>query len=1105
MGKKVVNLVAFICLMIIFALPAYANSCQINPSEQFKVTFSIQTSNLGESLYGVKAVGNNNSSIPIWTNDDSVPDTIDGAPFVRDPNYMALGGSYWVELLFYPATSGSSVGWFEYYVDDGNGFKFLGSYDADLKGIHPQKVLLSGDGTSSLNCSQSVTPPPTPLPDLCDYFPESLQTNRYLNSGFGWEQWDGYLNISGGSGEGNRIYLDEFNRSQALAFASSQVNGNSNNGCLYNDGVNAGNVCTVDRTRSLFPSGPPQPSAFDYDGSDVTAPNGGNVVLSPGLYNSLSFGINGSSITLEAGEYWVKALNFNNNDIALYVRGKVVLHYNQINFSQNSRVYINASTSEVDDTSFDHNNLSLIGHGNLSQFYPQRGSDIRISASIYISPQASAGFDVNVVDRFQMQGSITAPVINFRATDKSYIKAKSANGCYLPPQPSVDRIEIKPYNYHLTCETSPQDIVEVHVLDRDGNLVSGFQPSLQQASGSNLTIRPVVGESGMSNGIAQFQVRTSTPNVLGDYTLAAQLSSDGNTYTDTDVIRYVPYRFRVEDQFVVAGKNHSVPIGVEACDGGNLITLGYAGNPTASFVYQRPLNAPIDSNDFAFSAAINNNNRSAQMNFKESGQIRVTLEDTNFDCSDQERCPTPGGALKGEFEVYSRPWKIALCDIVDLTGAIINPATTTASPGFISAGSEFDVTYRPIVHSDSSNGASDQCTYPVTGNYPLDNGPISVSNSVFYPTSGDNGVLTPNVGNFSASDGESKTVRHSWSQVGTLQIETGATYLNMSLDPFTQSVGRFYPDYFKIDQNAWNDPALATGNQNFTYMNQPFASVTARVGAYNRQGVEATNYGLFGSNLQAVFAFDNQDRLLNADVTKLAAKSSYQGHQWRLDSDEIVWQKRADLAPDGPYNYLAGAALNVSLNVFPATVNDPVRFKLAASDTEASDNQVLPDDQPRLVFGRYHLSDVGGVEGTPLTVPLLVEYWNGSRFATNTNDSFSAFDGQHFCRQVLWPTTGAIEDNVRLSDTGVVASGLSSALRARQTTSTREQVRLWLRLDSSASSASCSGSNNGQAWLMYNWDPTQSGEENPAAVVTFGIFRGNDRVIFRGEPGLTGQ
>ncbi|NVD07578.1 MSHA biogenesis protein MshQ [Vibrio sp. JPW-9-11-11] len=1101
MSKKIAHIITWIYLMIFGSLPVYANTCEVNPSESFKVTFAIQNSSLGESLEGIKAVGNKNTYVPIWTNDDGVVDTSDGAPFVRDPDYMVAGGDYWVELLFYPAASGSSVGSIDYYVDDGNGFKFLGSYDADLKGIHPQKVLLSGSGTVSLNCNLPVTPPPTPLPDLCEYFPEPLQSNRYYNSGAGWQQWDGYLNFSEGSGSGNRIYLNEFTRSQPLAFTNSRVLGISNNGCAYSDGVNVGNSCTVDSERSVFPSGPPQPSSFNYGGADITSPNGGNRLLTPGLYNSFSFGLNGSSITLEPGEYWVNTLNFNNNDIALYVTGKVVLHYNQINFSQNSRVYINAATNETNDSSFDHNNLSLIGHGNTSQFFPQRGSDIRLKANIYVSAEAAAGFDINVVDRFQMQGSITAPVINFRATDNSYIKAKSVSGCFTPPQPALSRIEIKPYNYHLTCEASPQDIVEVHMLDSDGNLVSGYSPDLRQTGGNNLEITSL-GESG---GIAKFKVRTSTPNVLGDYALTAELNAEGSTYSDSDFMRYVPYRFNIADQLVFAGQDTTVPVEVEACDGGNVISLGYTGSPNASFTYNRPITAILDSNDFSFTAALNDSNRNALMNFKESGHITVTLEDTSFDCSGEAGCPSEGGALKGEFDVYSRPWKIALCDVTDSTIGTSNPATTTGSPGFISAGSEFDVTYRPIVHSDSSNGESNECLYPATGNYPLDNGPIELTLSLAYPSGGEEGTLVPAVTSFVPSDGLSKSVRHTWSQVGTLQLETSASYLNLAVMPYQQAIGRFYPDFFTTETNAWNDPAITGGEQGFTYMNQPFGSVTATVGAFNVQGNPVSNYGLFAESLQAVFMMDNQDRLVNADAASLATQSRYQDHQWLLDSDQITWSKQSDLTPDGPFNYLSGSALEVNLEISPATINDPVRFKQSATDTDSSSSQVLPDEQPRLVFGRYNMTDVGGVEGAQLTVPLQVQYWNGSRFERNLQDSFSQFDGRHYCTQMIWPNNGESGDSVVLAGNATVNTGGSNALVTTQTPPNREQVEVWLRLDNSASSSNCNGTNNDMAWLMYDWDQDGVAEENPSAVVTFGIFRGNDRVIFRGEPGLTGQ
>ena len=82
-------------------------------------------------------------------------------------------------------------------------------------------------------------------------------------------------------------------------------------------------------------------------------------------------------------------------------------------------------------------------------------------------------------------------------------------------------------------------------------------------------------------------------------------------------------------------------------------------------------------------------------------------------------------------------------------------------------------------------------------------------------------------------------------------------------------------------------------------------------------------------------------------------------------------------------------------------------------------------------------------------------------------------------------------------------------MKAIQTESTREQIRFWLTLRSTdgtkGESDSCGGSDNELPWLRYNWDGEDDDEEDPSTVVTFGIHRGNDRVIYRGESGLTGQ
>ncbi|WP_375792881.1 DUF6701 domain-containing protein, partial [Vibrio alginolyticus] len=152
--------------------------------------------------------------------------------------------------------------------------------------------------------------------------------------------------------------------------------------------------------------------------------------------------------------------------------------------------------------------------------------------------------------------------------------------------------------------------------------------------------------------------------------------------------------------------------------------------------------------------------------------------------------------------------------------------------------------------------------------------------------------------------------------------------------------------------------------------------------------------------------------------------------------------------------------------------------------------------QPDIRFGRVDLDDVGGNQGKELRVPFRVEYWNGSRFIANPDDNQTDVKGVTAAETHIWPTgTDADPKAVTLGAGGTVSSGSSRSITATQAEPYRQQTRVWLDLDDSK---------NGLPWLKYDWDKDGS-EENPSTVVTFGIHRGNDRVIYRGEPGLTGQ
>nr|PMI52686.1 hypothetical protein BCU42_02915 [Vibrio splendidus] len=283
-------------------------------------------------------------------------------------------------------------------------------------------------------------------------------------------------------------------------------------------------------------------------------------------------------------------------------------------------------------------------------------------------------------------------------------------------------------------------------------------------------------------------------------------------------------------------------------------------------------------------------------------------------------------------------------------------------------------------------------------------------------------------------------------------------------------------------------------------MNQPFGEVHVVVAAYSALNNEVSNYASFNSNHQALFSLeDDDDRLVNADASSLDAVSSYAGSRWQLNSSVIEWSKQSNLEPDGPFNvddtvFDGSSELISSIQILESVVGDPVQFLSTSSDTNSSDIQELPDEHPRVVFGRVNLNDVGGVEGSEITVPLQVQYWNGNAFVNNTSDSFTDIDAEmDGSQRVIWPAGAGT--SVTLEGSAEVESGVSNSFTAKQDPDsiTREQVQMWQELNSS---------DNYLPWLQFDWDQNGIGEENPSTIVTFGIHRGNDRVIYRGEPGL---
>jgi MSHA biogenesis protein MshQ len=302
-------------------------------------------------------------------------------------------------------------------------------------------------------------------------------------------------------------------------------------------------------------------------------------------------------------------------------------------------------------------------------------------------------------------------------------------------------------------------------------------------------------------------------------------------------------------------------------------------------------------------------------------------------------------------------------------------------------------------------------------------------------------------------------------------------------------------------------------------MDQPFEDVTFEVTAYSAHGSTATNYGLFDTNLKASFELtgDYHERL-NIAPSDLD-NTHWSNATWETPnlSNSVIWSRKSasmlasnvtttTTTADGPFNEGVNS-ITTGLNL-AISGTDPVSFD---KNQTVVDQELL--SQPDVRYGRMVLDSVGAAVGQSVMIPLRVEYWNGTGFVISDSDNATTFNGANYCKQTIWPDPSS-SSNSALSGSNL--SGIDSGIDRRNlkaiadtnNATLREQVRFWLRLASISpqvgkANVDCSEEpSSSQPWLQYNW--RGKGDEDPSTVVTFGIYRGNDRIIFRGESNIIG-
>ncbi len=530
----------------------------------------------------------------------------------------------------------------------------------------------------------------------------------------------------------------------------------------------------------------------------------------------------------------------------------------------------------------------------------------------------------------------------------------------------------------------------------------------------------------------------------------------------------------VETNFVTgASKN----ITVELVDG--------SGNAQCTSL--APL-SPVISQTLSFAAT--------DQGRKAIAPITVSKAYPNLRCrvTDANQSPSMVRCSADNFSV--RPGAVTFTTTANAAGP-----STTATPA-IKAGAAF--TINALTATNASDG--------YTGILPLDSTKLSAQlpgNSGSQQSGGAVGSLTVNPAvQANVSPSQSNNAR--WNEVGYLYAAAGAfrddnytlvdqaagdcisstsanAYLADSFDSNNKigcsignkaviSFGRFIPDHFAITPGTSTPGCGST----FTYFGQDgfntSFSLTAQNSANNTTSNYSGNFAKLGLTNWSNFNFTASSSLPSGSI--LSASATSPTGAWNSGVASIV----------AKHQISRPTALTGETNVF-----------ISAAPTD-SDGVTMATTQistaTPLRYGRINLTNALGSELVDLEVPMQAEYFNDFSFINNSDDSCSVAK-----LTIADPdaTDSLLPADTCVWDDSATSGSFNCSIAAPINKSYREAASLTsgnfnLNLKSPGKTGSLEISAAVATWLQFDWQGT--GNINPNAKATFGIYKGNPEQIY---------
>lgn len=416
---------------------------------------------------------------------------------------------------------------------------------------------------------------------------------------------------------------------------------------------------------------------------------------------------------------------------------------------------------------------------------------------------------------------------------------------------------------------------------------------------------------------------------------------------------------------------------------------------------------------------------------------------------------------------------------------------------FKKAGEPFELKVKAACWTDDND--TDYSDNPETPNFELAS--IGISHNVLAPASGVNGQIGTNSLNFALSDGGLHSLQQTISEVGVFEFSlTLPSYLGQALTSTNSpAIGRFTPDVFQTttgSNGTFGNSACSSfsySGQAFSYQTNPQLTVTA----YNAASpaVITQNYsGGFAKLIDTDFIVTTplSDAIqVGADATTLL------GLSWQAAAANLTDNNNGTLTftlGNDNYTYLHEA--NSQIAPFNNAVN--LTFTRVRDSDNVVANTVPYTLQPAgeaIRFGRIAVDSAHGSELAALTIGLRTEFFNGSDWLPNTQDQCTSLS---LANQVRLRTDGG---NYQTGNSTMsIQSGTSAATLATT-----------LIGGNGAISLSAPGEDNQgyvdiqtniattHPWLLGDHDNTGIYNDESQSRASFGLFKGDDNMIFRRE------